>query len=103
MTPTSRPPQCRSAKLGKEPLRRPSAGKRTRAQKRQFLEPGSTQEVPRETVSFKADFILASRLRALTNRSDFIRLAVLKALHRVCPTCHGTGLIDKERLDGGRP
>jgi hypothetical protein len=61
------------------------------------------QEVPRETISFKADDLLASRLRSLANRSDFIRLAILKALNRVCPTCKGTGLIGEERLDDGCP
>lgn len=42
-------------------------------------------------VSFKADKSLAEALKSLSNRSEFIRSAILAALDSTCPFCEGTG------------
>lgn len=44
-------------------------------------------------LTFKADPALADALRALPNRSDFIRAAVLAALDNACPLCGGSGIL----------
>lgn len=44
-----------------------------------------------EVISFKVDEELASQLKNLPNRSEFIRHAVASALKRICPLCHGVG------------
>ncbi len=44
-------------------------------------------------ISFKVDPALARALRAVPNRSEFIRSAVLTALDSVCPLCSGTGIL----------
>jgi len=46
-----------------------------------------------EVISFKADVELAAMLRQMTNKSDFIRNAVLEYMQNTCPLCRGTGLI----------
>lgn len=43
--------------------------------------------------TFKTDPALADALRALPNRSDFIRAAVLAALDSACPLCGGSGIL----------
>lgn len=44
-------------------------------------------------VTFKVDESLMEALRAIPNRSAFIRSAVLAALDNVCPLCQGTGIL----------
>jgi hypothetical protein len=44
-------------------------------------------------VSFKADAALIKELDKISNRSEFIRGAVLAALDSACPLCGGTGLL----------
>lgn len=44
-------------------------------------------------VTFKADASLIEALRAVSNRSAFIRSALLEALANTCPLCHGTGML----------
>jgi len=44
-------------------------------------------------ITFKADASLLDALRAMPNRSDFIRAAILAALDNYCPLCHGTGVL----------
>jgi hypothetical protein len=44
-------------------------------------------------ITFKADDSLLAALRAIPNRSEFIRLAILSALENHCPLCRGTGVL----------
>lgn len=46
-----------------------------------------------EIVTFKADTALLDALRGISNRSEFIRNAVLAALEHLCPLCRGTGTL----------
>ncbi len=46
-----------------------------------------------EIITFKADPVLAERLKTLPNRSSFIRQALFDALENTCPLCRGTGTI----------
>ena len=48
-------------------------------------------------VTFKADEALVGALRAIPNRSEFIRSAILAALDNSCPLCLGTGLLTPEQ------
>jgi hypothetical protein len=47
--------------------------------------------------TFKADPALAEALRAVPNRSLFIRTALLAALDSACPLCQGTGVLTLEQ------
>lgn len=46
-----------------------------------------------EIITFKADASLLKALRGVSNRSEFIRTALLRALENVCPLCGGTGAL----------
>ena len=46
-----------------------------------------------EVVTFKADEALLEAMKGVSNRSEFIRTAVLHALENVCPVCKGTGIL----------
>lgn len=48
-------------------------------------------------LSFKADTALQKALSSLTNRSEFIRSAILNALENTCPLCLGTGLLQESQ------
>ena len=48
-------------------------------------------------VSFKAESSLVDALRAIPNRSAFIRSAILAALQNACPLCQGSGLLTPEQ------
>ncbi|HRX86456.1 MAG TPA: CopG family transcriptional regulator [Phycisphaerae bacterium] len=48
-------------------------------------------------VTFKADASLVEALRAVPNRSAFIRTAILAALENQCPLCAGTGILTPEQ------
>jgi len=48
-------------------------------------------------VTFKAEASLLEALRAIPNRSAFIRSAVLTALENMCPLCQGTGILTPEQ------
>ncbi len=50
-----------------------------------------------EVITFKAEAKLAAALRAVPNRSSFIRSAVLHALEHVCPLCGGSGVFTPEQ------
>ena len=50
-----------------------------------------------EIITFKADGALLEALRAIPNRSDFIRSAILAALENSCPLCQGTGFLSPEQ------
>jgi hypothetical protein len=44
-------------------------------------------------ITFKADHSLMDALRAVRNRSEFIRDALLAALQSACPLCGGSGIL----------
>lgn len=46
-----------------------------------------------EIVTFKADASLLEAMKAVPNRSEFIRSAVLAALDGICPLCNGRGTL----------
>jgi hypothetical protein len=46
-----------------------------------------------EVVTFKADETLLDAMKGISNRSEFIRSAVLHALENVCPVCKGSGIL----------
>jgi hypothetical protein len=46
-----------------------------------------------EVVTFKADETLLDAMKGVSNRSAFIRSAVLHALENVCPVCKGSGIL----------
>ncbi|MCO6437033.1 MAG: CopG family transcriptional regulator [Phycisphaerae bacterium] len=48
-------------------------------------------------VTFKADASLIDALRAVPNRSSFIRSAVLAALDNMCPLCQGSGILNPQQ------
>ena len=44
-----------------------------------------------ETITLKVDETFLDALKGVSNRSEFIRSAVLAALESTCPLCGGTG------------
>ncbi len=46
-----------------------------------------------EIITFKVDQSLVAALKGVTNRSEFIRNALLTALENTCPLCSGTGIL----------
>lgn len=48
-------------------------------------------------ITFKADAALAEALQAVSNKSEFIRNAILTALANGCPLCQGTGILTPEQ------
>lgn len=46
-----------------------------------------------EIVTFKADASLLEAMQGISNRSEFIRSAVLAALENACPLCKGSGIL----------
>jgi hypothetical protein len=46
-----------------------------------------------QIITFKADGALVEAMDGITNRSEFIRSAILAALDGVCPMCKGTGVL----------
>ena len=46
-----------------------------------------------EIVTFKVDDSVLQAMKAVPNRSEFIRTAILAALDGVCPLCAGTGVL----------
>jgi len=46
-----------------------------------------------EIITFKVDASLAEALKAVPNRSEFIRSAVMLALENCCPLCQGSGML----------
>ena len=46
-----------------------------------------------EVITFKADTELVKAMEGVTNRSAFIRQAILTALDSTCPLCSGTGVL----------
>jgi hypothetical protein len=52
-----------------------------------------------EIVSFKADEGLIEALKGISNRSEFIRSAILAALESTCPLCSGTGTLSPKQME----
>lgn len=50
-----------------------------------------------EVLTFKVDKELVKLLKGMSNRSEFIRAAILAALENGCPFCHGTGVLTPHR------
>jgi hypothetical protein len=50
-----------------------------------------------EIVTFKVDRSLSEIIKAIPNRSEFIRAAVLAALQNTCPLCLSTGVLTPEK------
>lgn len=48
-------------------------------------------------ITFKADEALIDAMAGVTNRSEFIRNAILSALNSACPLCNGTGIMTNEQ------
>ena len=46
-----------------------------------------------EIVTFKADASLVEAMKGISNRSEFIRNAILLSLDNTCPLCGGSGLL----------
>ena len=46
-----------------------------------------------EIVTFKVDGSLLEAMNGISNRSEFIRTAILAALDSACPLCNGTGIL----------
>ncbi|MBN1355663.1 CopG family transcriptional regulator [bacterium] len=46
-----------------------------------------------EIITFKVDSRLHEILYRMSNRSAFIRSAILNALENMCPLCNGTGVL----------
>lgn len=46
-----------------------------------------------EIITFKVDERLAQAMSGISNRSEFIRAAILSALGNTCPVCQGTGIL----------
>jgi DnaJ-class molecular chaperone len=50
-----------------------------------------------EILTFKADLSLRRKLEKLSNRSEFIRNALLVALKNACEFCSGSGILSSEK------
>jgi len=50
-----------------------------------------------EIITFKVDPSLAKAISYVSNRSEFIRTAVLNALDNTCPLCNGTGILTPDQ------
>ncbi len=48
-------------------------------------------------ITFKANDALIEALEGISNRSEFIRAAILSALDGACPLCRGTGVLNGEQ------
>ena len=46
-----------------------------------------------DVITFKVPGALRDAMKGISNRSDFIRNAVVAALYGKCPLCKGTGII----------
>lgn len=51
----------------------------------------------KDVLTFKVDASLLKLLKGISNRSEFIRAAILDALENTCPFCRGTGVLTPNR------
>ena len=54
-------------------------------------------EAKDQIITFKADDALVRAMEGVSNRSEFIRAAILAALDGACPLCHGTGVLSPQQ------
>ena len=54
-------------------------------------------EAKEKIITFKADEALVRAMEGVSNRSEFIRAAILAALDGACPLCHGTGVLSPQQ------
>lgn len=52
-----------------------------------------------EVISFKVDDALKKAMEGISNRSEFIRAAILAALDDTCPLCRGTGILTPQQYE----
>jgi len=57
------------------------------------------KKTKQEIITFKADPSLLKAMKGVSNRSEFIREAVLSALENACPLCKGTGILSPNQKD----
>ena len=50
-----------------------------------------------QIITFKAEDTLVEAMEGITNRSEFIRAAILSALEGACPLCRGTGVLNERQ------
>lgn len=50
-----------------------------------------------EIITFKVDKTLREAMQGIPNRSEFIRIAILRALENACPLCRGTGSLTPDQ------
>jgi len=50
-----------------------------------------------DVITFKVDESLLTAMKGVSNRSEFIRFAILAALESTCPLCRGTGILTPEQ------
>ena len=48
-------------------------------------------------ITFKAENTLVEAMEGITNRSEFIRAAIVSALDGACPLCRGTGVLNERQ------
>ena len=51
-----------------------------------------------DIITFKAEASLVEAIKAVPNRSAFIRTAILSALDSACPVCAGTGVLSANQM-----
>ena len=54
-------------------------------------------DTKQQIITFKADDSLVDAMEGITNRSEFIRAAILAALDGTCPLCRGTGVLNPQQ------
>lgn len=52
-----------------------------------------------DVITLKVDRSLAEAMEGVSNRSRFIRDAILAALDNVCPLCMGTGILSPQQKE----
>jgi hypothetical protein len=50
-----------------------------------------------EIVTFKVDQALWKAMKGISNRSEFIRSAILSAMDSLCPLCKGSGILSPDQ------
>lgn len=56
-----------------------------------------SQPRKQEIITFKVDEALRRAMQGVSNRSEFIRSAILAALDSVCPLCKGSGILTPDQ------
>jgi hypothetical protein len=50
-----------------------------------------------EIITFKVDQALWRAMKGISNRSEFIRSAILTAMDSLCPLCKGSGILTPDQ------